>query len=149
MSRIYRPKRVSWISQNAQFGFQAHNVKHTALDPLDNRRFYLWYVDQLVCRAVCDIERIPCSIYKWTVVTYGKANCYMRKMESNDGCSYNSCEFLDTWNPGGHCQGSSDRVCCGQIFPDECIREPQHPHHSIPSEPDQQHTSKDVLMILQ
>jgi hypothetical protein len=34
-------------------------------------------------------------------------------------------------------------VCCGQIFPDECLREPQHLHHSIPSEPAPQYTSED------
>jgi len=137
VTQIYRPKCVSRIIQNANFAFHSRNVNYEAVDPPDNRRFYLWNVDQLVGRAVFDIEGIPCSIYERTVVTCSKAYCCLSNMKSNAGCSNNRQEFLDTWNPASHCQGPSDRICCRQIFPDKCIREPQHPHHSIPSEPDE------------
>ena len=125
---------------NVDLTFQSHRVKHKAVDPPDYRPFYLFYVDQLESRTVCDIEGVPCSKHERTIVTYGKANCCLNNMEKNGGCSNNSCEFLDSRNPCGHCQGSSDRICCGQIFPDECIREQQHPHNSIPSEPDPKYT---------
>ena len=149
VSQIYRLKCVSRIIQNVECAFQWHNVKHKALDPPDNRHFYLWYVDKLVGRALSGIKGIPCWIHERTVFSYGKAYCCLNNMISKGGCSNNRGEFLDTRNPGGHRQGSSDRICCGQILPDECIREPQHPHHSTPSEPDSQHTSNGVSKVLQ
>jgi hypothetical protein len=124
-------------------------VKNKTLDPPDYRRLYLCYVDQLVGRALSDIEGIPCSINEQTIFTCGNAYCTLKNMKSEGGCSNNSCESLYTWNPGGECQGFSDRVCSGQILPDECIRETQHPYYCIHSEPDPKFTLKGVSMEIE
>jgi len=99
-------------------------VSQQTVDPPDYRRLYLCYVDQLAGRAVCGIEGIPRYKHERTNVTCGNAYCCLNNMENDGGCSNNSVASLDTWNPVGHCQGSSDRFCCGQIFPHEYICEP-------------------------
>ena len=140
-------QKTIWLAHMSLYSifesaFWPHNMQFKAVNPPDYISSYLCLFDQFVGRALLSIQRISGLVQERASVTCRKLYCILYQMENEIRTRNNRYGVLDTWDPGGHCHGSSVRIPCGQILPGEYIREPQHKHHSIPPTTAPEYTSK-------